>query len=151
MKIIPSLDLPLGWQRCDGTVIEHPSPWSGKLTPDLNNEKRFLRGGHDSDQLRLEDDSMKSHSHSTQDIYLELYGCPSDTSTIDSYSIDTSTGPADDHHCQRNEASGSFGDGETKPKNMNVIFIIRVFEDEAKSVKIFHPGINQQVGATNFM
>ena len=25
---------------------EHPSPWSGKLTPDLNNEKRFLRLSH---------------------------------------------------------------------------------------------------------
>ena len=49
--------------RCDVSTIGHPSPWAGKLTPDLNNEKRFLRGGHDSDQLKLEEDQMQDHKH----------------------------------------------------------------------------------------
>ena len=38
-------DIPDGWMRCDGSVIPTPSVWAGQKTPDLNNEKRFLRGG----------------------------------------------------------------------------------------------------------
>ena len=38
-------DIPDGWMRCDGSVIPPPSVWAGQNTPDLNNHKRFLRGG----------------------------------------------------------------------------------------------------------
>ena len=38
-------DIPDGWMRCDGSVIPPPSVWAGQKTPDLNNDKRFLRGG----------------------------------------------------------------------------------------------------------
>merc|ERR1712072_644379 len=58
-----TVDLPPGWQRCDGSTIEHPSPWAGRLTPDLNNQKRFLRGGHDGEQLTLEEDQVEDHEH----------------------------------------------------------------------------------------
>ena len=122
-----TIDLPVGWQRCDGTVIGHPSPWAGKLTPDLNNEKRFLRGGHDSEQLNLEDDSMKSHSHSTVDRYTKLWACPSGTVSVGAWDIKADHGADDDHTCQQELISGTTGAEETKPKNMNVIFIIRVF------------------------
>ena len=38
-------DIPDGWLRCDGSTIPPPSVWAGQKTPDLNNDKRFLRGG----------------------------------------------------------------------------------------------------------
>ena len=53
------MDLPDGWVRCDGGTIPNPSIWAGKYTPDLLSEKRFLRGGPDSDQLTYEDDQLQ--------------------------------------------------------------------------------------------
>ena len=47
-------EIPEGWMRCDGSVIPEPSIWAGRMTPDLNGEKRFLRGGSDNDMLREE-------------------------------------------------------------------------------------------------
>ena len=51
--------LPEGWIRCDGTTIPPPSIWAGSKTPDLNNNKHFLRGGSDSDYLESEDDQIQ--------------------------------------------------------------------------------------------
>ena len=122
-----TIDLPPGWQRCDGSTIEHPSPWAGMLTPDLNNEKRFLRGWHDEEQLTLEEDAFKSHAHSTADAYLNNgYRCHTGMTHVDT--VGYSNGHSmDDWICERQITSGSTGGEETKPKNMNVIFIIRVF------------------------
>ena len=123
-----TIDLPAGWQRCDGSTIEHPSPWAGKLTPDLNNEKRFLRGGHDNEQLTMEEDAVKSHTHSTQDSYLNRYhGCHSGMTHVDTIGYYNDEIRQDDWICQRQLTSGTTGGEETKPKNMNVIFIMRVF------------------------
>ena len=55
--------LPAGWQRCDGTTIAAPSIWEDKTTPNLNGERRFLRGGSDEDMLRLEEDQLQQHRH----------------------------------------------------------------------------------------
>ena len=54
-----------GWMRCDGSLIPPPSPWAGKLTPNLNNDNLFLRGGHDTEYLDTEDDQI-------QDLQLSL-------------------------------------------------------------------------------
>ena len=125
-----NIKIPSGWQKCDGSIINSPSPWEGKLTPDLNNAKRFLRGGPDSHQLRLEDDSLRGHTHGTSDrFFLGLYGdhsCPSGSSLYDDIGIDNE-GKQDDKICERHFNTGSTGDSETRPKNMNVIFIMRVF------------------------
>ena len=56
-------DLPPGWMRCDGSVIGHGSIWEGKRVPNLNGEKRFLRGGLDKDVLKLEEDQLQDHEH----------------------------------------------------------------------------------------
>ena len=132
-----TVDLPPGWQRCDGSTIEHPSPWAGRLTPDLNNQKRFLRGGHDSEQLALEEDSIKSHTHSTRDAHFIPFNGPGDTDCPSGYThkptiawylnIVPDYGVYDDLVCERELMSGPAGTTETKPKNMNVIFIIKVF------------------------
>jgi len=58
-----TVDLPSGFQRCDGTTIQQPSIWAGKTTPNLNFDKRFLRGGSDDEVLTMEDDQMQDHEH----------------------------------------------------------------------------------------
>ena len=122
-----TIDLPPGWQRCDGSTIEHPSPWAGMLTPDLNNQKRFLRGGHDNEQLTMEEDAVKSHQHSIKDAYLKGHSCPNGMTHVDTIAYANANEPFDDFICERQLTSGSAGGEETKPKNMNVIFIMRVF------------------------
>ena len=121
-----TIDLPPGWQRCDGSTIEHPSPWAGMLTPDINNEKRFLRGGHDEEQLTLENDTIKSHHHDYEDRHYQIRGGNSHNcvNSLVSFPNDGSPDPVCD--TTRTTTSTGEGDMETRPKNMNVIFIIRV-------------------------
>ena len=78
-------DPPAGWQRCDGSTILDSSIWAGERTPDLNNERRFLRGGSDTSvlsrkqnnmifltddliaisfQCRMTNDQLQDHAHS---------------------------------------------------------------------------------------
>jgi len=102
-----TIDIPIGWQRCDGSYIKKPSVWAGKQTPNLNGEKRFLRGGSDTDQLSKEEDQMKLTTHAC-----DLYLSGSKKCVFESVSSKTGT---------PNTA------WETKPKNMNVIFVMRVF------------------------
>ena len=119
-----TIDLPPGWQRCDGSTIEHPSPWAGMLTPDLNNQKRFLRGGHDDEQLTMENDTIKSHTHDYEDMHYQIRGGHSHNCQTSLVSFPNDGGS--DPICDTTRTSTATGDGETKPKNMNVIFIIRV-------------------------
>ena len=62
-------DIPDGWVRCDGSaVLDHNgSIWAGLTVPNLNGERRFLRGGLDEDVLNLEDDQMQDHLHEFND------------------------------------------------------------------------------------
>ena len=41
--------------------IPEPSMWAGSHTPDLNREKRFLRGGIYEDQLTMETDTFQGN------------------------------------------------------------------------------------------
>merc|ERR1719458_1270097 len=61
------VSLPEGWVRCDGATIPEPSVWAGQLTPNLNGERRFLRGASDSEVLNLEEDQMQDHKHQVSD------------------------------------------------------------------------------------
>ena len=59
-------DLPAGWMRCDGSEItDKNSIWHGHYLPDLNGEKRFLRGGSENDMLTEEEDQMQNHRHTS--------------------------------------------------------------------------------------
>merc|ERR1719264_357430 len=75
-------DLPEGWLRCNGSTITK-GPWAGGKTPDLNGEKRFLRGASDSEVLSMEEDQMQDHKHQVSDPghthgYIDShYGTPS--------------------------------------------------------------------------
>ena len=58
------ISLPDGWVRCDGKPIPSNSIWAGRPTPNLNGEKRFLRGGVDNEALIMEDHMLQDHHHS---------------------------------------------------------------------------------------
>merc|ERR1719249_206066 len=80
------VSLPDGWVRCDGSSIPEPSVWAGQLTPDLNGEKRFLRGASDSAMLTLEEDQMQDHKHGLDDPgHIHQYD---DKYTVDNYDSD---------------------------------------------------------------
>ena len=54
--------MPDGWLPCDGREIQN-GPWSGGLTPNLNTEGHFLRGGDQKNVLDFEEDKMQDHEH----------------------------------------------------------------------------------------
>jgi len=155
----PTVDLPSGFQRCDGSTILIPSIWAGQATPNLNLDKRFLRGGSDSDVLTMEDDQIQDHEHIDNghehsasssspphdhgfsyiqtnwrdhscDMADGTYWCFSqnniekrtDKTTI---SIETTVSKAQSNigGVKSNYRTGS----ETRPRNMNIIYIMRVF------------------------
>ena len=151
-------DIPDGWMRCDGSVIPPPSVWAGQKTPDLNNDKRFLRGGTfvhlilkdkivsisiigpDSSVLTLEEDQMQDHKHGISDpghthSYKDYYTRPDgegDRSGSGTYYHDgkdhSRTTYSRTTGVTVTGVSSSYRHGdETRPKNMNVIYIIRVY------------------------
>ena len=168
------VELPDGWMRyffefisnqeifdlrCDGTIIPHGSIWEGKTVPDLNGERRFLRGGPDSDVLKMEEDQVEDHHHrhkhtATADATVHDYGhthdyddyYPADPGTSvehvgskpswylahavrtskKSYTGITVDVDVDTAYVDVGMSSGSHG-SETRPKNMNVIYIIRIW------------------------
>ena len=57
-----SAQLPECYVPCDGSEITL-GIWKGHRTADLNNAKRFLRGGSVSNALKIEEDSLQEHTH----------------------------------------------------------------------------------------
>ena len=135
------VSVPEGWQRCDGSIIQQPSIWAGQRTPDLNNQMRFLRGAPDDSVLSLEEDQIIDHQHDVTDpghvhdienavnymgsVYEFHVGSDHDyivmvggKPKISSAKTGISVGRVSDS-TQR----GS----ETRPKNMHVTYIIRIF------------------------
>ena len=56
------VDLPEGWQRCDGSqVTKKESPFFGQNVPNLNEKGRFLRGGLPDNILEFQEDQMEDH------------------------------------------------------------------------------------------
>merc|ERR1719206_1620687 len=129
-------DLPNGWVKCDGSSIPHPSVWAGTLTPDLNGQKRFLRGSDEKDMLTLEAENTRlpDHKHNATSsphshTYTETH--TSETCKMASgshwciYNTDTRTGSTTVHIDVSYVDEHSTFDDETRPKNMNVIYIMR--------------------------
>ena len=146
--------IPSGWTQCDGRRITE-GPWEGQLSPNLNNDHLFLRGGLEEEQLEIEDDMILDHVHvdgghkHTQEAHYHTYPKYTDeyhTTKLDYDShccthrtvIQTITQTSNDELVSNAipeislEMSGvgkiddNFKKGdETRPKNMKVTFLIR--------------------------
>ena len=130
------ISLPKCYVLCDGSEITE-GIWAGHTTPDLNKSKRFLRGGLVSDALIVEEDSLQEHSHTST---------VSDPGHTHGYSAWYNTGGDDVRpgaapnqlHAAQSASSksgismsvtgvtGARKGSETKPKNMNVVFVMKV-------------------------
>ena len=123
-----TLELPAGWLECDGQLVsDAASPFNGQNLPDLNGQRRFLRGSTTSGLL--ENSQFAQHTHRNNIIM--RYGHPT--------WIDLSSGfhdmgsPFGGTAALNNAAPGGnanvgfAGSGtETRPINMSVVWIIRV-------------------------
>jgi len=139
--------LPDGWVRCNGDIIPKPSIWAGKLTPDLNGEKRFLRGSSDRDVLTLEEHQMQDHHHTLADPghthpYVDKYPNQGERGGLGNGNAGPNSWDFIDdrwdktHYVSTSSVStgakvksvlGGRTGSETRPKNMNVIFIMKVW------------------------
>ena len=140
---VENVDLPDGWMFCNGATIPNGSIWAGRKVPDLNGERRFLRGGSEAEMLTLEDDQIiehshiledSPHSHSYEDIYYDDahhgYGPLFYNPFNDNYDTEhypETTEPASTGITITGVSSDYNHGEENRPKNMGVIWIIRVW------------------------
>ena len=126
--------------RCNGSVILAPSPWEGETTPNINGEERFLRGGVDSVQLETEEDSLQAHTHDVSDSghdhgyedkyayeYKYAYGCGTNCEAnygTDGYASTTNSATS---NIKVTDVNGARTSDETRPKNIRVVYIMKVF------------------------
>ena len=150
--LLETTSLPDGWMLCDGAEIVE-GIWKGRKTPDLNKSKRFLRGGALEDILKTEESTIDLPSLSVNDRFLYPGGtCPGGSSYdgsqfsmngVKNYASNPRSmmwpsanyGCNGDNICHDNQTftqcykTSSVTDGlngEIKPDNMNVLFIIRI-------------------------
>ena len=134
--------IPRGWVRCSGTLITE-GKWKGYYTPDLNNAKKFLRGGPDHSERQMEDWAMVDHHHNAYaDPHTHTYA----DKHLNTHDRNKATllcggsywGTSDEMKTTRATTVGVHVQGvknlasknrnkETRPTNMKVICIMRVF------------------------
>merc|ERR1712080_619938 len=153
------IDLPTGWQLCDGSTIEDPnSPFNGLNTPNINGEELFLRGGSFQQSTVVQNDTIRIHNHNinsamynrkdtdedaytdgdSNEIDLKIEGgcfetqstyCTS-TSAFVGYStpsVDVDAATVSIHSSNSGVKVNNYGSTETRPKNMAVVYILRIF------------------------
>jgi hypothetical protein len=135
---------------CNGEEIPEPSPWAGQNTSNLNGDGLFLRGTTLEHVLEIQDDAFEDHSHGIVDpghshsdtghthqykncgfntlVYSDQGSMPR---TRDCETRTTETGKAqitsDKTGIKISSAKEGKSGTETRPKNMAVQWIIRVF------------------------
>ena len=140
------LSIPDGWMPCDGSLITE-GPWKGGTTPDLNRSGAFLRGGSEQQVLEMEEDQIQEHEHlcsATASDHTHGYdaaksgsddgdicgtdveGC-TDKDTLVYTESRTTASARVSVSCSVRGVSGARTGKETRPKNMKVIYIIRVY------------------------
>ena len=146
--------IPKGWTKCDGGIINE-GRWAGQLTPNINNDHRFLRGGSDAEQLELEDDMIHDHEHEdaghthNQDPHHHTYSkytneyhttkidydsaCCTHRTVLESISQKSSSEIVSDIAPKISKVASGIGKvvdiykrgDETRPKNLKVTFLMR--------------------------
>jgi hypothetical protein len=127
---VPSL--PDNYAECNGQVIsDSESPLNGETLPDLNGDERFLRGGSLSGTLQA--DAFQGHRHlspiSANNGFFNVWGqtfgqAPKEPSTSntegDEYFWHSSDPISDNTNGTPRTAD------ETRPKNMSIVWIMRI-------------------------
>ncbi len=125
-----SVTLPEQWVECNGQVLDDPdSPFNGLTIPDLNSAGLFVRGGTSSGQYQ--DDQIQSHNHvdhgHAHGVRQESGVSPGGgggfgtSGGVHRYTANTTNG-----HANISEPRGARHGSETRPKNMSMVWIIRV-------------------------
>jgi len=133
--VTPAISVPNGWVGCDGQVLNDvDSLLHGLAMPDLNGDKRFIRGGADSGVEQ--DDKVKNHAHNVA-LGSHRHSTPVRSVTGGSHAFVGSTGDNVGATCYSaytnlgTKASGNptaGGNVESRPINMSLYFIIKVKE-----------------------
>ena len=110
---------------CDGSEITE-GVWAGHTTPDINVSRRFLRGGDVADALTTESDSVNTEGLTVADNMYYEGGCQGGSSQIGRSGAGTCRDCSDDYYCQFRRSIEGSSATETKPINMNVVFIIKI-------------------------
>jgi len=126
----PTMDpLPSGWVECDGKTIQE-GIWKGKQTPNINGEEYFLRGTSSKDDaLSTQEDQVK---YLTYDDYLFIpWGCQNGYEEIkfnndDKWGATCGDCGSADPVCKKSIHVGGTTGSETRPKNMKVVYIIKI-------------------------
>lgn len=118
-------EIPDNWMLCDGSEITE-GIWAGHTTPDINKSKRFLRGGDVADALDTEEDSVKTEHLTVEDQFYSMYSCPAGSHALNRDICAHSGSSCPDYYCAWTRNIDGSEATETKPVNMNVVFIIKV-------------------------
>ena len=129
---------PPNWVECDGRTIQ-AGPWEGKTTPDINNSKRFLRGGTLAEAFQEEEDAFQEHHHQHTHNYRESSRAMSGSEKGDGDgtprfvkfgSFSGSTDGAIHGKIVAGDLSTSARTAaETRPKNIKVVFLMKCWHN----------------------
>jgi hypothetical protein len=108
--------LPSNWVECNGGVVPAGSPIAGATIPNLNGEKRFLRGASTSGTSQA--DAVGPHKHNET-------SWNGGSGSVWVPAAQQGSGVVVDNTYQTtNPTSG--GDTETRPLNMSVVWIMKI-------------------------
>lgn len=122
----PALAIPAGWVECNGGTVNDPdSPIDGSTIPNLNGDpgggnspglgsaqRMFLRGGTSSGTGESDTFAAHTHGYESESWHLGWGGNNSSAKHVTEQRAGKNTAPA--------------GGGETRPKNMSVVWIMRI-------------------------
>jgi hypothetical protein len=118
-------DLPENWVECNGQRIEDKSSLlHGQIAPNLNNESRFLRGARNSGQIQEQDwksfyiagFALGPYTHG--DVLIPKSGYNTTHPFAGEWNADANS--------HANRLRIKFDDSEVRPKNMGVVWVMRI-------------------------
>ncbi|MCP4133085.1 MAG: hypothetical protein GY754_19115 [bacterium] len=119
---VPSL--PENFMECNGSVIsDTDSPLNGQTLPNLNGDRLFLRGSSVSGTE--EDDQVAEHHHDFSLAYLGSHKVFDVHGAVNSWGWQSNM-PDSNAKSTSGVEGGTLKGAETRPKNMSVVWIMRI-------------------------